>query len=84
MMDFPGPVTCDSKFTGEDVAELRSELIQSGLDSWQAAELIASFLAARGYGISTVTARDALTRIGTSHCSVDYMYQELEQLALVM
>ena len=38
----------DGKFSQDDVADLRSELLSSGLDNWQAAELIASFLAARG------------------------------------
>src|ERR1035437_1177816 len=40
------------KFTAADLSSLREELLQSGLDSWQAAELISSFLNVRGYGVS--------------------------------
>ena len=60
------------------------ELMQSGLDSWQAAELVSSFLTARGYGISSEGARNVVTRIDASHCSLECMHQQLEQLALVM
>lgn len=76
--------TSEGKFTEHDVAELRGELVQSGLDSWQAAELISSFLSARGYGVSSTSARDALSRIDANRCSVANMHQALEQLALVM
>jgi hypothetical protein len=79
-MTVPG----DSKFSEVDVAALRNELVQSGLDTWQAAELITAFLGARGYGISAVDARDALSRIDASHSSVATMHHELEQLALMM
>ncbi len=75
---------CEGKFSEEDVADLREELVLSGLDSWQAAELISSFLTARGYGISSATARDALASIIAAHCSVQNMHQALEQIALVM
>ncbi len=74
----------DGKFSSDDVADLRSELLGSGLDSWQAAELVSSFLNARGYGISSDGARSVITRIDASHCSLECMHQELEQLALVM
>ena len=74
----------DGKFSAEDVATLRGELMQSGLDSWQAAELVSSFLAARGYGISSDGARSAVTRIDSLHCSLASMHAELELLALVM
>ena len=39
------------KFTEADLAGLREELMKSGLDSWQAADLISSFLAGRGHGV---------------------------------
>ncbi|AFL87305.1 hypothetical protein Terro_0984 [Terriglobus roseus DSM 18391] len=74
----------DGKFTAEDVASLRGELASSGLDSWQAAELVSSFLAARGYGISSDGARSVITRIDATHCTLECMQQELETLALVM
>jgi hypothetical protein len=74
----------DAKFAAEDVASLRGELLSAGLDSWQAAELISSFLSARGYGISSDGARSVFTRIDASHCTVECMHKELELLALVM
>lgn len=74
----------DGKFTEEDVAELRTELQQSGLDSWQAAELVASFLSARGYGVSSEGARGVVSRIDPGHCNLACMRAELEQLALPM
>jgi hypothetical protein len=74
----------EGKFNAEDVADLRTELLQSGLDSWQAAELISSFLSARGYGISTDGARSVVTGMDTTHSSLESMHQQLEQLALVM
>src|ERR1700749_3709148 len=51
------------KFTASDLATLRSDLLQSGVDSFQAAELVTSFLSGRGYGISTVEARGVATKI---------------------
>lgn len=74
----------DGKFTAEDVATLRTELLQSGLDSWQSAELVSSFLSARGYGVSSEGARSVMTRIDSLHCNLACMHAELEQIALVM
>ncbi len=74
----------DTKFTAEDVAALRTELLQSGLDSWQAAELVSSFMSARGYGVSSEGARNVVTRIDAVHCNLACMQAELEQIALVM
>jgi hypothetical protein len=84
MTDMAFSVPSDGKFSGEDVAELRADLVQSGLDSWQTAELISKFLCARGYGASACDVRDTLSRIAASHCSLENIHQELEQLALVM
>jgi hypothetical protein len=74
----------DGKFNEEDVASLREELLQSGLDTWQAAELISSFLNARGYGIATGDAHSVATVIDGSHESLQSMHRELERIALVM
>lgn len=74
----------DGKFTSEDVASLRMELLQSGLDNWQSAELVSSFLNARGYGVSSEGARNVMTRIDSFHCNLACMHAELEQIALVM
>ena len=40
------------KFSVAEVAALRNELLQGGLDSFQTAELLKMFLAGRGYGVS--------------------------------
>lgn len=72
------------RFSDTDLASLRSELLQSGLDSWQAAELISCFLSGRGYGVSSHGAREAATRIESVGCSFESMHRELEKLALVM
>ena len=70
------------KFTATDLSSLREELLQSGLDSWQAAELISSFLNVRGYGVSNHAARGAVAAIESG--SLTSMREELEKLAYVM
>ncbi|MCU1320479.1 MAG: hypothetical protein JWM43_128 [Acidobacteriaceae bacterium] len=72
------------KFPVADLSGLREELMQSGLDSWQAADLISSFLSGRGYGVSSVEARGAASRIESVGCSIQSMRDEFEKLALVM
>ena len=72
------------RFAEADLSTLRQELMQSGLDSWQAAELISAFLTARGYGVSNHEARGAAARIESVGCSIKSMQEELERLALVM
>lgn len=72
------------KFAATDLSSLREELMQSGLDSWQAAELISAFLSGRGYGVSHHAARGAASRIESVGCSLQLMQEELEKLALVM
>jgi hypothetical protein len=72
------------KFPAVELQELRESLLQNGVDSWQAADLISSFLAGRGYGVSRQSARDAVVRFDMAGHSIDSMQQELEKLALVM
>ena len=72
------------RFTETDLSLLRDELMQSGLDHRQAAELISSFLTVRGYGVSHHAARGAASRIESVGCSLKSMQEELEKLALVM
>ena len=72
------------RFSAPELTALRNELVQGGLDSLQAGELLQMFLAGRGYGVSPDAARDAVSRMGGSGCSLDAMQKELEQLALVM
>jgi hypothetical protein len=72
------------KFATSDLSGLRKELKQAGLDSWQAAELISSFLMLRGYGVSNQAVRGAVTKIEGAGCTLEHMQRELEKLALVM
>jgi hypothetical protein len=71
-------------FSDADLAGLREELMKSGLDSWQAADLISSFLVARGYGVSTQDARKVVSRMESIGCSLKCLQAELEKLAHVM
>ena len=80
----PAAAGAVGKFTETDLSLLRDELMQSGLDHWQAAELIGSFLTVRGYGVSHHAARGAASRIESVGCSLKSMQEELEKLALVM
>jgi len=72
------------KFPMLELQELRHGLQQHELDSWQAADLISTFLAGRGYGVSKQGARDAVSRLELTGCSMDCMQAELEKLAMVM
>jgi hypothetical protein len=72
------------KFNIADVANLRNELIQGGLDLLQTGELLQVFLTGHGYGVSRDAARDAAGRVGSAGLSLEAIRQELEHLALVM
>ena len=74
----------DGKFTQEDVADLRSELLSSGLDNWQAAELVTSFMVTRGYGVSAEGARSVAYGLDASQICLESMHQRMEQIALFM
>ncbi|HEY0263559.1 MAG TPA: hypothetical protein VGC07_03465 [Granulicella sp.] len=73
------------KFAATDLTELRKELQQAGLDTWQAAELISTFLSGRGYGVSTADLRSASRSLAPStSTSLQRMQEELEKVALYM
>jgi hypothetical protein len=72
------------RFGEADLAGLREDLMKSGLDSWQAADLISSFLATRGYGVSTQDARTAAFRMESIGCGLRCLQEELEKIAQVM
>ena len=72
------------KFPSPELAALRSELLQGGLDSRQAAELFQMFLIGRGYGVSPQAAQDAAMNVGGAGCSIESLQRELERIALVM
>lgn len=69
------------KFTASDLATLRSDLLQAGVDSFQAAELVTSFLSGRGYGISADEARGVATKIEGFGSTVETIQAELERVA---
>jgi hypothetical protein len=72
------------KFSLAELSALRNELMQNGLDPWQAAELFHVFLSGRGYGVSSDAAINAATRVEEAGCSIDVLQHELESLAMVM
>lgn len=72
------------KFSQTELSVLRAELMQGGLDPWQAAELFQVFLAGRGYGVSQVAAIDAASKIEGSGCNLEVMQKELDNIAYVM
>ena len=72
------------KFAVAELSGLRTELLQSGVDSWQAAELVTSFLSGRGYGADPTLVREAVMRLEGNSCPLDAMQRELERVAYVM
>ena len=84
MNPFKDNPNCVERFTPTDLLRLRSELLQPGVDSFQAAEIVASFLSGRGYGVSHQEARDVASRIEVPGCTVDLIQRELERVAYVM
>jgi hypothetical protein len=71
------------KFSSAELTSLRNDLMQAGLDSWQAADVVSGFLAGHGYGVSTQDVRDTVMRMEHSGCSLECMQTELERLAFV-
>lgn len=72
------------KFTPSDLLTLRSELLQSGIDSFQSAEILCNFLSGRGYGISSQEARHVASRIEVRGFKPEYIQAELERVARAM
>lgn len=72
------------KFAVNELVNLRDELMRSGIDVWQAGEVLSAFLAGRGYGVIPEQARDAVVRLEGAGCSHECMQSELERVALVM
>jgi hypothetical protein len=72
------------KFPISELVNLRNELMQSGLDSWQAAQVVSMFLSGRGYGVNPENVSDAVTRLEGGGCGIECMQEVLEKVALVM
>jgi hypothetical protein len=63
---------------------LRSDLLQSGLDTFQAGEILSHFLSGHGYGISSQDARKVASKIERIGPNPDEIHAELERVARVM
>ena len=72
------------KFTAQDLLTLRTELLQSGADSFQAAEIVSNFLTGRGYGCSSHEARNVVSNIEVPGVTAEHIQAELERVARVM
>ncbi len=72
------------KFSTTELTALRSELLHTGLDSWDAARLFQMFLMGRGYGVSPEAAWAAASRVEGAGCSLAAIQKELEGIAMVM
>jgi len=70
------------KFSLPELTALRSELLQSGLASTDAAEVLQLFVAGRGYGISTEAAVNVMSQLGAG-LPLEAVQQELDRVALV-
>ena len=71
------------KFSSAELTNLRNELMQGGLDTWQAADVVSGFLAGHGYGVSTHEVRATVQRIENPRCTIECMQIELERIAFV-
>ncbi len=72
------------QFSTDELLGLRQELRQGGLDTFQCGALLSSFLANKGYGVSTDRARAALTDLEAANFTLPRLQEELEKLAFVM
>jgi hypothetical protein len=72
------------KFSTAELANLRADLLRSGIDSRQAAEILTSFLIGRGYGVDSQQVREVALHIERLTCSPECMQAELERVAMVM
>lgn len=72
------------RFTPVDLTTLRNDLLQTGVDSFQAAQIVVDFLSGRGYGVSSTEARTAASKIEAVGCTHEHIQAELEAVALAM
>jgi aryl carrier-like protein len=83
MQECPGTVAIE-KFATTDLSTLREDLLRSGLDSRQVAELVRSFLAERGYGVLLDDVHKAAPSFFLWSGSLQRMQEALESLAVPM
>ena len=70
------------KFSLPELTELRSEMLESGFSSQDAAEVLQLFVTGRGYGISPEVAKDVMARLQAGW-PLESIQQELDRVALV-
>jgi hypothetical protein len=78
------PTSKIEQFSATQLENLRTALMSFAIDSWQAADVLSTFLTGRGYGISPQGARDAIARLEGTDRALDSMQEELERVAVVM
>jgi hypothetical protein len=78
------PTSKIEQFSATQLGNLRTALMSFAIDSWQAADVLSTFLTGRGYGISPQAARDAIARLEGTDRALDSMQKELERVAVVM
>jgi hypothetical protein len=78
------PTSKIEQFSATHLGNLRTALMSFAIDSWQAADVLSTFLTGRGYGISPQGARDAIARLEGTDRALDSMQKELERVAVVM
>jgi hypothetical protein len=71
------------KFSAAELTNLRTELMRGQLDSWQAAELTANFLAGHGYGANADNLRALIANMEMSRCTIDCLQTALEGVAYI-
>ncbi len=71
------------KFSETELTNLRTELLRGQLDSWQAAELAANFLAGHGYGANAENLRASIAKMEISRCTLDCLQTALEGVAYI-
>jgi hypothetical protein len=76
--------SCVEKFTQSDLLALRNDLLQSGVDSFRAAEIVTNFLSGRGYGVCSDEARRISSKLELFRASTESMQEQLESVARVM
>jgi hypothetical protein len=69
------------KFTAVDLLQLRGDLMQAGIDSFQAADMVTNFLSGRGYGVAPEEARGVVSLIDCHGCTADRIQAALEGVA---
>ena len=71
------------KFSEAELTTLRTELLRAQLDSWQAADLTANFLAGHGYGANAENVRALIANMEMSRCTIACLQTALEAVAYV-